>query len=62
MDAINDPRAYMVGKRLVDADKSPEPSIVCNPNIDLKSLLTVRRTDVPQIADRSRSLPYSCMT
>lgn len=39
VDAINDPRAYMVGKRLVDADKSPEPSTVGNPNIDLKSLL-----------------------
>ncbi|MDA7425076.1 NAD(P)/FAD-dependent oxidoreductase [Thalassococcus lentus] len=39
LDAMNDPRAYMVGKRLIEADKSPDPDAVGNPDIDLKALL-----------------------
>ena len=39
VDAINDPRAYMVGKRLIEAGKSPEASDIENLGIDLKSLL-----------------------
>lgn len=39
VDAINDPRAYMVGKRLIEAGKSPEPTAVADPATDLKSLL-----------------------
>ncbi|MEE9388140.1 MAG: FAD-dependent oxidoreductase [Paracoccaceae bacterium] len=39
VDAINDPRAYMVGKRLIEAGKSPEGAAIADPETDLKSLL-----------------------
>lgn len=39
VDAINDSRAYMVGKRLIEAGKSPVPEVVADPATDLKSLL-----------------------
>lgn len=40
VDAMNDPRAYMVGKRLVDAGKTADPDAVRDPATELKSLLT----------------------
>ncbi|RMD94567.1 MAG: pyridine nucleotide-disulfide oxidoreductase, partial [Alphaproteobacteria bacterium] len=39
VDAINDPRAYMVGKRLIEAGRSPDPEAVADPGTDLKALL-----------------------
>ena len=39
VDAMNDSRAYMVGKRLIEAGKSPAPDAVADPHTDLKSLL-----------------------
>ncbi len=39
VDAMNDPRAYMVGKRLIESGKSPDPQAVADPETDLKSLL-----------------------
>ncbi|SFR01763.1 NAD(P)/FAD-dependent oxidoreductase [Poseidonocella sedimentorum] len=39
LDAINDPRAYMVGKRLIESGKSPAPDVVADPETDLKALL-----------------------
>lgn len=39
VDAMNDPRAYMVGKRLIEADKSPPPELVADTDTDLKLLL-----------------------
>ncbi|MCT4558342.1 MAG: NAD(P)/FAD-dependent oxidoreductase [Pelagimonas sp.] len=39
IDAMNDPRGYMVGKRLIEAGKSPAPEAVADPETDLKSLL-----------------------
>lgn len=39
VDAANDPRAYMIGKRLIEAGKSADPAIVADPNADLKPLL-----------------------
>lgn len=39
VDAMNDPRGYMIGKRLIEAGKSPSAEDVSNPNFDLKSLL-----------------------
>lgn len=39
LDAMNDSRAYMVGKRLIEMGKSPDPSAVENPATDLKALL-----------------------
>jgi len=39
VDAMNDPRAYMVGKRLIDMGKTCDPLIAANPDTDLKSLL-----------------------
>ncbi len=40
VDAINDSRAYMVGKRLLEAGKSPSKSQLSLLEIDLKDLLT----------------------
>ncbi len=39
VDAMNDPRAYMVGKRLIDAGKTVDPAAVADPATDLKALL-----------------------
>jgi 3-phenylpropionate/trans-cinnamate dioxygenase ferredoxin reductase subunit len=39
VDAMNDSRAYMIGKRLIEAGKSPAPAIVTDPATDLKALL-----------------------
>ncbi|WBU64320.1 NAD(P)/FAD-dependent oxidoreductase [Paracoccus aerodenitrificans] len=39
IDALNDARAYMVGKRLIESGKSPAPETVSNPDIPLKELL-----------------------
>lgn len=39
VDAMNDPRAYMVAKRLIEAGKTADPAIVRNPDADLKVLL-----------------------
>lgn len=39
VDAMNDPRAYMVGKRLIEAGKSPDAGAVADPGTDLKTLM-----------------------
>ncbi|WP_298921678.1 FAD/NAD(P)-binding oxidoreductase [uncultured Roseobacter sp.] len=39
VDAMNDPRAYMIGKRLIEAGKSADPAIVADATADLKPLL-----------------------
>jgi 3-phenylpropionate/trans-cinnamate dioxygenase ferredoxin reductase subunit len=39
VDAMNDPRAYMVGKRLIEAGKSPSSEAIASPKTDLKELL-----------------------
>ncbi|MCC6008007.1 MAG: oxidoreductase [Rhodobacteraceae bacterium] len=39
VDAMNDPRAYMIGKRLLEAGRSPAPGAVADPATDLKALL-----------------------
>ena len=39
VDAMNDPRAYMVGKRLIEAGKSPAQDAIADPETDLKALL-----------------------
>lgn len=39
LDAMNDARAYMVGKRLIEMGKSPDPSAIADPATNLKALL-----------------------
>ena len=39
VDAANDPRAYMIGKRMIEAGKSPDASKVADASVDLKSLM-----------------------
>ena len=39
VDAMNDPRAYMIGKRLIEMGKSPDPAAVADPASNLKALL-----------------------
>ncbi|MFW8633605.1 NAD(P)/FAD-dependent oxidoreductase [Cribrihabitans pelagius] len=39
VDAMNDPRAYMVAKRLIDAGKTADKAVVRDPAADLKPLL-----------------------
>ncbi len=39
VDAANDPRAYMIGKRMIESAKTPSPELVADPEVNLKSLL-----------------------
>ena len=39
VDAVNDPRAYMVAKRLIESNRSPDGQTVSDPHTELKSLL-----------------------
>ena len=39
VDAMNDPRAYMIGKRMIEARISPDPGAVVDPDANLKALL-----------------------
>ena len=39
VDAMNDPRAYMVGKRLIEMGKSPDAAAIADPATQLKALL-----------------------
>ena len=39
VDAANDPRGYMIGKRLIEAGKSPSPEVIADPETDMKALL-----------------------
>ncbi|MEP0961472.1 MAG: FAD-dependent oxidoreductase [Roseobacter sp.] len=39
VDAMNDPRAYMIGKRLIEAGKTADPQIIVDVQADLKPLL-----------------------
>ena len=39
VDAANAPREYMVGKRLIEGGKSPDPGAVADPETDLKILM-----------------------
>lgn len=40
VDAMNDPRNYMIGKRLIEAGRSPTPAQITDPATDMKALLT----------------------
>jgi 3-phenylpropionate/trans-cinnamate dioxygenase ferredoxin reductase subunit len=39
VDALNDPRAFMLAKRLLEAGRSPDPAALSDPSTDLRSLL-----------------------
>jgi 3-phenylpropionate/trans-cinnamate dioxygenase ferredoxin reductase component len=39
IDAMNDPRAYMVGKRLLEMGRTVDPDVIRNPETVLKTLL-----------------------
>lgn len=39
VDAANDPRGYMIGKRLIEAGKTADPTLVADASSDLKALL-----------------------
>ena len=36
---MNDPRAFMLGKRLLEGGRTPDPALVADPACDLKTLL-----------------------
>ncbi|MGA1683843.1 MAG: NAD(P)/FAD-dependent oxidoreductase [Gemmobacter sp.] len=40
VDAINDSRAYMVGKRLLEGGRSPDPALLIDPATNLRALLS----------------------
>jgi 3-phenylpropionate/trans-cinnamate dioxygenase ferredoxin reductase subunit len=40
VDAMNDPRNYMIGKRLIEAGKSPAAAAIADPETDMKGLLS----------------------
>lgn len=39
VDAMNDPRSYMIGKRLIEAEKTADKGVVADPSADLTALL-----------------------
>ena len=39
VDSMNDARNYMIGKRLIEAGKSPAPEVIADPATDMKALL-----------------------
>jgi len=39
VDALSDPRAYMVGKRMIEQGTTPDPAALADPATDLKALL-----------------------
>ncbi len=39
VDAANDPRSYMIGKRLIEAGKTADPEVIADPGSDLKALM-----------------------
>ena len=39
VDAMNDPRSYMIGKRLIEAGKSLDADVISDAASDLKALL-----------------------
>ncbi len=39
VDAMNDPRGYMIGKRLIENGKTADPEVIADPTADLKPLL-----------------------
>lgn len=39
VDAMNDARNYMIGKRLIEAGRSPDPALISDPATDMKALL-----------------------
>ncbi|MDP5084931.1 MAG: FAD-dependent oxidoreductase [Yoonia sp.] len=39
VDAMNDARNYMIGKRLIEAGRSPDPALITDPATDMKALL-----------------------
>jgi 3-phenylpropionate/trans-cinnamate dioxygenase ferredoxin reductase subunit len=45
VDAMKDPRAYMVAKRLLSMGKSPDPVAVANTEVDLAGILTQDTAD-----------------
>jgi 3-phenylpropionate/trans-cinnamate dioxygenase ferredoxin reductase subunit len=40
VDAVNDPRAYIVGGKLIHARAQPDPESLADLSLDLKTLLT----------------------
>lgn len=40
VDAANDPRGYMIGKRLIEGGKSPSPDVIADPDTNMKALLS----------------------
>ncbi|WP_132860577.1 NAD(P)/FAD-dependent oxidoreductase [Shimia isoporae] len=39
VDAMNAPRDYMIGKRLIEGGKSPSPAVISDPETDMKALM-----------------------
>ena len=39
IDALNDARAYMIGKRLIEMGSSPDPAVIADPAADIRMLL-----------------------
>jgi 3-phenylpropionate/trans-cinnamate dioxygenase ferredoxin reductase subunit len=39
VDVMNDPKTYMIAKRLIDLGRSPEPQLIADPSLNLKALI-----------------------
>jgi 3-phenylpropionate/trans-cinnamate dioxygenase ferredoxin reductase subunit len=51
VDAMNDPRAYMAGKRMIDAGLSPDKQALADPTSDLKTLAQDARPNAAAAAE-----------
>ena len=42
VDAFNDPQSYMIGKRLIEENKSPNKEILSDINLQVKDALNIK--------------------
>ncbi|NGO53885.1 NAD(P)/FAD-dependent oxidoreductase [Allomesorhizobium camelthorni] len=49
LDAVNDPRAYLIGKRIIEAGQTIAPQFVSDPSTDIKALLSAATSVEPSV-------------
>ena len=42
VDAFNDPQSYMIGKRLIEENKSPKKEVLSDINFEIKDALNIK--------------------
>ena len=52
VDAINDPKSYMVGKKLLEMKKTPSPKDIVSNKINLKDMLREIKWELLEVNGR----------